>query len=220
MSKSKPIFVPGLRAIAILMAAFGSLNAHAETSAQALDEITSTADKLCGNVATSGHFDTTKVTGDIQAELRGLAKRLADLGITGTADITSTTYEGVLQQELTTALKDVRECKLTVFKTLQEKLLPNQRSDKIQGLLIPGRDPSPANACTQQAGAVMSPDAVVMYYGTNTLITDLFPFTVAHISERDLFVINRDKDKNISVNLEILGTDGRNIMKSSIIFLP
>lgn len=95
--------------------------AHAH--AQALKEIADTADRLCGTVAPSGQVNNVKVVGDVKAELSGLVKKLANLGISGSGNFSSSTYEGVVQQELTTALKDVRECKLNVFKTLQEKLL-------------------------------------------------------------------------------------------------
>jgi len=61
----------------------------------------------------------------VKTELSGLAKKLADLGVSGTGDINSAEYEGVVQQELTGALKDVRECMLKVFDTLQKKLLPD-----------------------------------------------------------------------------------------------
>lgn len=54
-----------------------------------------------------------------------MVRKFADLGIKGTGNIDTTTYEGVVQQELTTALKDVRACKLKVFEILQEKLVPH-----------------------------------------------------------------------------------------------
>jgi hypothetical protein len=44
--------------------------------------------------------------------------------MTANPGLSSTEYEGVVQQELTTALRDVRDCKIRVFETLQSKLLP------------------------------------------------------------------------------------------------
>jgi hypothetical protein len=105
--------------------------AHAADVREALQEITDTADKLCGSVATSGHVDSLKIEGDVKAQLSGLAKKLADLGITGTAEITSSTYEGVVQEQLTATLKDVRECKQKVFEILQKKLIPDQSGSDI-----------------------------------------------------------------------------------------
>jgi hypothetical protein len=108
--------------VVALMCVFTSGPIHAETS-EVLKEISETADRLCGYVAQSGHSSTLQLSGDVKAELSGLAKKLADLGVSGTGDINSAEYEGVVQQELTGALKDVRECKLKVFDTLQKKLV-------------------------------------------------------------------------------------------------
>jgi len=108
--------------------------AHAESNEQALQEITNTADKICGIVAAKGETSTVAVKGQVNAELNGLAKRLANLGISGTGDITSSSYEGIVQQDLTSTLKDVRECKLKVFERLEEKLVaaPQKRSDLLE----------------------------------------------------------------------------------------
>jgi hypothetical protein len=100
--------------------------------AQALQEINDPADRLCGNVATSGRTNAASATPGVKAELNGLAKRLADLGVSASGSTSSSSYEGVIQQELPTALRDVRECKLKVFQTLQEKLLPDARSPPVR----------------------------------------------------------------------------------------
>lgn len=109
----------------LLLFGVGTRPAHAENIAQALQEITDTADRLCGTIAPAGQANSVKAAGEVKAELNGLAKRLANLGISGSGDISTNTYQGVLQQELTTALRDMRECKLKVFNTLQDKILPN-----------------------------------------------------------------------------------------------
>jgi len=95
---------------------------RAET-AEVLKEITDTADRLCGNVAQSGNKSSTEVKGDVKAELSGLAKRLANLGVSGSGTIDESQYEGVVQEQLAETLKDVRQCKITIFETLQKKLL-------------------------------------------------------------------------------------------------
>ena len=61
-----------------------------------------------------------------------LEKGLADLGVSASENTSSSSYEGVVQQELPTALRDVRECKLRVFQTLQEKLSPDARSTPVR----------------------------------------------------------------------------------------
>ncbi len=95
-----------------------------------LDEITTTADKICGNVSQSGRSNSEQVTGDVKAELSGLAKKLADLGIAGTGSLTTTEYQGVLQQELSSNLRDIRECKLKVLSMLQSKVISNTYPDR------------------------------------------------------------------------------------------
>src|ERR1700736_2702884 len=72
--------------------------ALAQDSQRALNAITDTAEKLCGNVVASGQYNYMTVKGDVKAELSGLVKRLADLGISGTGDVTSSSYEGILQE--------------------------------------------------------------------------------------------------------------------------
>jgi hypothetical protein len=96
-----------------LICGLAGVPARADT-AGVLDEISSTAERLCGYVAQSGRSNNVQVTGDVKAELSGLAKKLADLGISGTGALTTTEYEGVLQEELTTALRDVRDCKIKI----------------------------------------------------------------------------------------------------------
>src|SRR6202011_4350234 len=61
----------------------------------------------------------------IKAELSGLIKKLADLGIVGTGEVNHATYEGVVQQELATTLKDIRECKLKTLEILKGLLTPS-----------------------------------------------------------------------------------------------
>jgi hypothetical protein len=98
--------------------------ARAADTGAALSAIADTADRICGIVATQGDTSASKVSGDVHAELSGLAKRLASLGVSGTGDITSLKYEGLLQQDLPATLKDIRECKLKVLEKLQSAVLP------------------------------------------------------------------------------------------------
>jgi hypothetical protein len=120
--------------IAFLLAFCIALPAAAADNREALREITDAAETLCGTVQTTGESTSVKISGDVKAVINGLVKKLADLGITGSAEVNSVSYQGVLQQELATALKDVRECKLKVLDMLRTllghqtwHLLPEQR---------------------------------------------------------------------------------------------
>jgi len=72
-----------------------------------LQEITNAAERLCVNVKQSGQESSAKLSGDVKAELSGLAKRLADAGVSGAGQIQSKEYEGVVQGQLADTLKDM-----------------------------------------------------------------------------------------------------------------
>jgi hypothetical protein len=94
-----------------------------EAEQKALDLITNTADKICNVVSTRGEAESSEVKGEIKAQLKGLAAKLADAGISGTGSIINEQYQSVLREDLPTALRDSAACKLKVFDTLQNKLL-------------------------------------------------------------------------------------------------
>ncbi len=110
--------------MALIVANARSCQALGADTGAALSAIADTADRICGIVATQGDASTGKVGGDVQAELGGLAKRLASLGVSATGDFTSSKYQGLLQQDLPTTLKDTRDCKLRVLDKLQAAILP------------------------------------------------------------------------------------------------
>jgi hypothetical protein len=121
--------------------------ARADTAA-ALTAIADTADRICGIVSTQGEAGSSKAQGDIHAELNGLARRLATLGGSGAVDISSSKYQGLLQQDLPTALNDLRKCKLEVFHKLQTTVLPGTVQQSGTGAPTPELLQAPANAPT------------------------------------------------------------------------
>jgi hypothetical protein len=131
----------------ILWEAIQPAPADADTAA-ALTAIADTADRICGIVQTQGEAGSSKAQGDIHAELNGLARRLATLGGSGSIDISSSKYQGLLQQDLPTALKDLRECKLKVFQQLQAAILPGTAQQSGAGAPSPELVQAPANAPT------------------------------------------------------------------------
>lgn len=119
--------------------------ARADTPA-ALSAIADTADRVCGILAAQGEADSTKVTGEVRAELSGLAKRLASLGMSGAGDIASSKYQGMLQSDLPSTLKDIRDCKLKVLDKLQATVLPGTTQPSGPGAPSADLLQSPANA--------------------------------------------------------------------------
>jgi hypothetical protein len=92
---------------------------------KALAAITSAANEICSTVAMEGSSQNTQLSGDVKAKLDGLISKLADLGVEGSGQFTSTQYKGVLQQDLASTLKSNEDCKQNVLKMLQEKMIPS-----------------------------------------------------------------------------------------------
>ena len=123
---------------------------RADTPA-ALAAIADTADRICGIVTTQGDAKSSQVQGEIHAELSGLARRLATVGGSGAADITSSNYQGLLQQDLPTTLQDIRAGKLQVLEKLQATLLPGTTQAAGPGAPTADLLQAPANAPTLDA---------------------------------------------------------------------
>jgi hypothetical protein len=101
---------------------------QAPTSGTALSEALKVAeeaaDRICGEIAHSGSRSSQEIGGAVHATLPWLAKKLADLGITGTGQFADQQYYGVLQEDLASSLKEERDCKLTVVKDVMDRLQP------------------------------------------------------------------------------------------------
>lgn len=110
----------GFLAISITTTANGD---EFDSQRRALDLITSTADRLCSVIATQGRTENSTIQGEIHAQLKGLASKFADAGISGSGTITNSQYQNVLQENLAETLKDNATCKMKVFGTLEEKLV-------------------------------------------------------------------------------------------------
>jgi hypothetical protein len=109
-----------------LAAMLVAITAHAAdplTQAQALDLITTTADKICNVVSTRGESQSSEAKGDIKVQLTGLASKLVDVGVSGAGAFKSEEYQNVLREQLAGTLANNASCKLQVFDSLQAKLL-------------------------------------------------------------------------------------------------
>src|SRR5262245_47247535 len=100
---------------ALVCAAAITTNAYAqslEAQTKALALITKAADEICSIVNHAGSSQSFKVKGDVKAQLSGLIRQLADLGISGAADFTADQYENVIQADLAATIQRNAECKL------------------------------------------------------------------------------------------------------------
>jgi hypothetical protein len=115
-----------VRHLAAVIAIFTTSEAFSQSMdlrAQQLDLITKTADGICGIVKTAGNYQGVKVKGDVKAQLSGLFKQLADLGISGAADYDVNQYEGFIRTDLAGTFERTAECKFKVFDKLSDKIL-------------------------------------------------------------------------------------------------
>ncbi|HEV2156284.1 hypothetical protein [Bradyrhizobium sp.] len=94
-----------------------------DAQAKALDLITKTADSVCSIVTLAGNSQSLKIKGEVKAQLNGLIRQLADLGISGDADFNSDKYEGLIRTDLATAIQNNAQCKFNVFDKLQAKMI-------------------------------------------------------------------------------------------------
>jgi hypothetical protein len=96
--------------------------------ARALKLISESASDICNTVEKEGSSQSTDLSGDVKAKLGGVIGKIADLGVEGagkfsSAEYRNVLYRNVLQQDLAKTLQSNAECKLSVFKLLQEKMI-------------------------------------------------------------------------------------------------
>jgi hypothetical protein len=115
---------------------------------RALGVIQETAAAICLTIPPHGAKQYLEASGEVKAKLGGAAAKVFDLGIAGAGKYIDEQWTGVLQQELAQSFKDNANCRLEVFRTLQNKMLGSsapQRSQRDQ----PDRIASP---CASQIG--------------------------------------------------------------------
>jgi uncharacterized protein YecT (DUF1311 family) len=122
--------------------------------ARALVVIAETANSICYSVSQGGRQNATSLSGESTAKLNDASAKVADLNVKGSAQITSTDYQGLFQGELASALNNSQNCKKSVFDVLVVKLLPTVTSQTglpgTQGIHLTPRtveQPSPGVDC-------------------------------------------------------------------------
>ncbi|WP_110968751.1 hypothetical protein [Pseudomonas huaxiensis] len=88
-----------------------------------LDAIATFAERICSTPEARGNSQTTELSGAAKAELKGLVKKVVDLGIDGAAKYESKEYEGVLQQDLAPLITNSTKCKESISQKLIDKLV-------------------------------------------------------------------------------------------------
>ena len=107
--------------LALVLAPFSLLAQPSSSTADSLKVIGDFADRLCQTVPINVSSDKVELTGTAKAELEGVVKKLANLGVSGAAKYDSASSQNVLQTDLAKVLNESRSCRLQVWNDLKGK---------------------------------------------------------------------------------------------------
>jgi hypothetical protein len=128
-----------------------------EQQREALDFIAEFADKICKDIPLEGYGNNIELSGKAKADLNGLIKKFADIGIEGAGKYAKSNYQGLLQKDLLNALKNSTNCRLEVFKDLKDKLLTT--SDQLQDSA-----PEPTTGTVKSTGFTLKIKKLLPYH--------------------------------------------------------
>ncbi|MBV1799652.1 hypothetical protein [Siccirubricoccus sp. G192] len=124
-----------LLAFALLIS--GKLHAQVPEAADALRLIRETADGLCERIPLERTNSGMRLSGQAEAELRGVLARLSALGVRGAVQYEQTAESrAVLEGDIVRALGQRDTCKLSVFHALIDRLLPTHRSQAPSNVIM------------------------------------------------------------------------------------
>ncbi len=111
----------------IVMASFLTCSTNADTALdrqkEALDMIADFADRFCKDIPLVGQGDSRELSGQAKAELSGIVKKLADLGLEGAGKYQQSEYQGLLQRDFIEGLKSSVDCRLKIWNDLKSTLM-------------------------------------------------------------------------------------------------
>lgn len=85
------------------------------------------------------------MTGQAEADLKGLLNKLADLGVSGTAAINTESYAGVLREDVRGTMQDSRECKLMIWNDVKATVAQQAVAPVLQSESAPHAPPIEIN---------------------------------------------------------------------------
>lgn len=143
---------------------------------------------VCEQVHESGEYHSDRMKGEIRGEIAGFFKKiLPHIGITGMADMTSTTWEGLKQEALPAARNEVMNCRLKALEIFG-KFYRNQgnldEEDRINEKSV-GKNPAPnepehqidqedQKRSSSQFPKIEGPIGVLVQGGSDNKITDSY----------------------------------------------
>jgi hypothetical protein len=120
----------------------GLASAAAQNLAQqsaALKEIRDTAAEICYTVKQEGQQSDKELSGKVQAQLDGVIAKVVGLNIDGSGKLKTEQYQGVLQEQLASTLKQSADCRKGVFDKLVDLMLSPTAAAPAAALNIAGR---------------------------------------------------------------------------------
>lgn len=111
--------------VATLVVALWSGSARAQSNNnEAVDLIIRAARELCAEIPRTASETKIELNAKATAELQGLVKKLANLGVTTAIGLTKTdSVRALLESDMLPALTDQNKCRLHIFDKLESKLL-------------------------------------------------------------------------------------------------
>ena len=105
--------------MAVFLATAGSAGAQGDCYTKVVDF----AEGICAEfVGTSGGVSRKEIDAQIDANLAGLVKRLADLGGEVAAGLSEEEYENIVREDIPSALEQGRQCRLSVATTFFDRI--------------------------------------------------------------------------------------------------
>ena len=104
-----------------------AISSNLKETKEALGYIADFADRICKDIPLKGTGESIVLSGSSKVEFNKLIKKLTDIGVEGLGQYSKHDYENVLQKNLLEALGDSRDCKIKIFNSLKDRVLPEER---------------------------------------------------------------------------------------------
>ena len=127
----------------------GQVNETLAMQRTALKDITEAAERICNSIPLSGTSQSAELSGQAKAEVNGVIKKVADLGVQGAGKYQTSEFSNVLQRDLAQAIQTNANCKQTVFSVLVDRMIPARSSGS--PAVPPPAQPSASKSLPQQS---------------------------------------------------------------------
>lgn len=109
------------------------------SQSEALSLILKFSENFCKDPSMSGSTESKSLTVEGKAELNGLIKKIADLGVGAAGKYENDAYQGLLQKDLIKALENSQNCKMAVWNDLHDKLILPVKEAPVEATTKPAK---------------------------------------------------------------------------------